>query len=247
MRDLIRPTLLRDKVILVTGGARGLGAATCRLLAEEDAIIVVADINKPLSDVLAHEIQLEGKRAISVFIDVRHGGTVESAVEDVFRRFSRIDVLVNNAGIDVTLPFSALSIDQWDDIIGINLRGAFLTARAVFPSMQARATGHIINIVSTASKRTWANAAAYHAAKWGLLGFSHALHVEGRPHNIKVTAIVAGGMRTPFLYDRFPNLDPSTLQDPANVANAIRFALMQPTETVIPELMVLPHNESSWP
>ena len=105
----------------------------------------------------------------------------------------------------------------------------------------------IVNIASTAAKRAWANASAYHASKWGLLGLSHALHAEGRPHRVKVTAVVAGGMRTPFLLDRFPELDPEVLQDPANVAETVRFVLTQPDETVIPEVMVLPLRETSWP
>ena len=76
-------------------------------------------------------------------------------------------------------------------------------AKAVFPHMRGSGGGHIINVVSTAAKRAWANASAYHASKWGLLGFSQALHVEGRPHNIKVTSLISGGMRTPFLLERF--------------------------------------------
>jgi NADP-dependent 3-hydroxy acid dehydrogenase YdfG len=104
-----------------------------------------------------------------------------------------------------------------------------------------------VNITSTAAKRAWANGSAYHASKWGLLGFSHALHTEARPHNVKVTAVVSGGMRTPFLLERFPDLDLGTLQDPHNVAETIRFVLTQPDETVIPEVLVLPMRETSWP
>ncbi|HEX5368684.1 MAG TPA: short-chain dehydrogenase, partial [Dehalococcoidia bacterium] len=87
----------------------------------------------------------------------------------------------------------------------------------------------------------------YHASKWGLLGFSHALHTEGRSCGIKVTAVISGGMRTPFILDRFPDTDPSNLQDPENVAETVRFVLSQPAETVIPEIMVLPMKETSWP
>ncbi|HEX2140743.1 MAG TPA: SDR family oxidoreductase, partial [Candidatus Limnocylindria bacterium] len=100
---------------------------------------------------------------------------------------------------------------------------------------------------STAAKRAWPNAAAYHATKWGLLGLSHAMHAEGREMGVKVTAVVAGGMRTPFLLERFPDLDTGLLQDPANVADTIRYVLLQPAETVIPEVMVLPMRETSWP
>jgi len=120
-------------------------------------------------------------------------------------------------------------------------------AKWVFPFMQQQKQGHIVNIVSTAAKRAWPNASAYHASKWGLLGLSHALHVEARPHNVKVTAVIAGGMRTPFLLERFPDLSPDLLQDPQNVAETIRFVLLQPAETVVPEITVIPMRETSWP
>ena len=100
---------------------------------------------------------------------------------------------------------------------------------------------------SKATARTWPNASAYHASKWGLLGLSHALHAEGRSKGIKVCAIVSGGMRTPFLLDRFPDIDESTLQDPAAVAEAIVFVLTRAEAVVVPEMMVLPMKETSWP
>ena len=109
------------------------------------------------------------------------------------------------------------------------------------PASRSRASA------STASKRAWPNASAYHATKWGLLGLSHALHAELRPLGIKVTAVIAGGMKTPFLLDRFPDIDVATLQDPANVARAVHFALSMPAESVIAEIMVLPMRETSWP
>src|SRR5690606_3173895 len=127
-----------------------------------------------------------------------------------------------------------------DRVLGVNLRGPFLLSRAAFPVMRDQGGGAIVNIVSTAARRCWANASAYHASKWGLLGLSHALHVEGRPHGIKVTALLAGGMRTPFILDRFPDTPLANLQDPRNVADTIRFLLTMPGETVIPELMVVP-------
>jgi short-subunit dehydrogenase len=112
--------------------------------------------------------------------------------------------------------------------------------------MKRTRSGHIINIASTAAKRAWPNASAYHASKWGLLGFSHALHSEARKDGIKVTAVVAGGMKTPFILDRFPEAE-SNLQDPIHVAETIKYILCQPEETVIPEVMVIPMKETSWP
>ena len=174
-------------------------------------------------------------------------GQVEQVIDQVVAEHGRLDVLINNAGVDVTAPIEDLAVADWDRIIGVNLRGPFLMSKLALSVMRRQGSGHIVNIVSTAAKRAWANASAYHASKWGLLGFSHALHVEARPHRVKVTAVIAGGMRTPFLLDRFPDLDPGLLQDPANVAETIRFVLGQPAETVIPEVMVIPMRETSWP
>jgi NAD(P)-dependent dehydrogenase (short-subunit alcohol dehydrogenase family) len=238
---------LEGKVALVTGGGRGLGEAICRVLSKAGATVVAADVREELAEGVASAIASEGGRAVPLRLDVTGEGQPEQAIQSVLSRFDRLDVLVNNAGVDVTLSVEELSIADWDRIMAVNLRGPFVMSKAALPAMKRRGRGHIVNIVSTAAKRAWANASAYHASKWGLLGFSHALHVEARPHNVKVTAVIAGGMRTPFLLDRFPDLDPGVLQDPRNVADAIRYVLTQPDETVIPELMVIPMRESSWP
>jgi NAD(P)-dependent dehydrogenase (short-subunit alcohol dehydrogenase family) len=155
--------------------------------------------------------------------------------------------LINNAGVDFTLPIDELTVEQWDAVVRTNLRGPFLLSRAAAAVMKQQGHGHIVNVASTAAKRAWANASAYHATKWGLLGLSHALHAELRPHGIRVCAVVAGGMRTPFLLERFPDLDQSKLQDPENVAETIKHVLLQPPGTAIAEVMVLPTQESSWP
>jgi NAD(P)-dependent dehydrogenase (short-subunit alcohol dehydrogenase family) len=216
------------KLALVTGGAGGLGAAICRELAEAGYEVIAVDRRRPQGGLL---------------LDI----TREADVVQAFERLPRLDVLVNNAGVDFTLPIEELSLNQWDAVIAVNLRAPFLLAKHAARLMKRQGGGHIINIASTAAKRTWPNASAYHASKWGLLGLSHALHAELRPHRIKVSAVVAGGMRTPFLLDRFPDLDPGVLQDPANVAKTVRFLLTLPEETVIPEVMVIPMRESSWP
>jgi len=238
---------LRDAVALITGGGRGLGAAICHTLSDEDAIVIVADVRKDLAELVAAQICERGGRAEACPLDVTDVQQGQALTGYVTARYQLLDILVNSAGIDVTVPFPELSVEDWDRIVAVNLRGPFLLARAAFPHMRRQGRGYIVNIVSTAAKRAWANASAYHASKWGLLGFSHALHVEARPHNIKVTAVIAGGMRTPFLLDRFPDLDPDLLQDPQNVADTVRFILTQPEGTVVPEILVLPMRETSWP
>jgi NAD(P)-dependent dehydrogenase (short-subunit alcohol dehydrogenase family) len=234
-------------VALVTGGGSGLGEATCLTLGTAGMTVIVADLREDPAEAVAGAVRAAGGKATAYRLDVSHPVEAEDAVRASVAVHGRLDVLVNAAGVDRTAPFESLDVADWDWILGVNLRGPMLLARAAFPVMRHQGQGHVVNIVSTAAKRAWASAAAYHASKWGLLGLSHALHVEGRPLGIKVTAVIAGGMRTPFLLDRFPDLDPTTLQDPANVAQAVRFALEQPAETVIPELTVIPMRETSWP
>ena len=238
---------LEGRVALVTGGARGLGREIVRVLAEGGASVVAADIRRELAEETAAQVRADGCTSLAVELDVSDPSSVDRAYAEVEGRLGPVSVLVNNAGTDVTLPVEEVAIDDWRRVVDVNLTGAFLCAKRAIPHMHEAGRGHIVNIASTAAKRTWPNASAYHASKWGLLGLSHALHAELRPQGIKVTAIVTGGMRTPFLLDRFPDIDPGVLQDPANVAETVRFALLQPDETVIPELMVLPMRETSWP
>ena len=225
---------LEGKHALVTGGGRGLGAAICRELAEAGVKVIAVDLDPSRISPPVKGLKL----------DI----TDEQAVAKALAALDRLDILVNNAGVDYTLDIEELSVSQWDAVMQVNLRAPFVLAKHAVRLMKARgAGGQIVNIASTAAKRAWPNASAYHASKWGLLGFSHALHAELRPHRIRVSAVVAGGMRTPFLLERFPDLDPGVLQDPANVAKTVRYLLTLPEESVIPEVMVIPMRESSWP
>jgi NAD(P)-dependent dehydrogenase (short-subunit alcohol dehydrogenase family) len=238
---------LNNKVAIVTGGAQGLGAATSYALSQRGVTVVCGDIDKVKAQNTVDSIMQEDCQAYALELDVSEQQSVEAAVKEVMDKFGRIDFLINNAGTDRTVPFDELTVADWNRVIGVNLNGAFLMAKAVLPELYKQGSGHIINIVSTAGKRVWGNAAAYHASKWGLLGLSHALFVEAREHNVKVSAVVAGGMRTGFILDRFPDTPLQNLQDPANVAETIAFVLSQPAETIIPEVLVLPLNETSWP
>jgi NAD(P)-dependent dehydrogenase (short-subunit alcohol dehydrogenase family) len=247
-RDADRASMepsIEGRRVLVTGGAGGLGAAISRELAADGALVVVADLRMEAAEAVAAELPESLGHAVE--LDVADDSSVARAVRAVVDDHGGVDVLVNNAGIDATAPFEEIPVEDWDRILAVNLRAPMVLCRQMFPLMRSQGGGHIVNIVSTAAKRAWANASAYHATKWGLLGLSHALHVEGREHGIRVSALIAGGMRTPFLLDRFPDLDLGLLQDPANVARAVRFVLLQPEGTVIPELLVLPTHESSWP
>jgi NAD(P)-dependent dehydrogenase (short-subunit alcohol dehydrogenase family) len=238
---------LSDKVVLVTGGGRGLGASICRALSHDGARVGVLDVDPASAQRQASEMRRGNGRALPLACDVGDETQVRAAIDQVVGHFGRIDALVNNAGIDKTCSVDELGCDEWARIIRTNLSGPFMLAKYAAARMREQGGGQIVNIASTAAKRAWANAAAYHASKWGLVGLSQALHAELRPLGIKVTTVIAGGMRTPFLLDRFPDLDPGLLQDPDNVAETIRHLLTLPAETVVAEIMVLPMRETSWP
>jgi NAD(P)-dependent dehydrogenase (short-subunit alcohol dehydrogenase family) len=225
---------LHGKVALVTGAASGLGQATAHAFARAGG-----------------ELRRYDARTLALTCDVADADAVSQMVERVAAAFGRLDVVVNCAAIDHTVSVADMSVAQWDQILAVNLRGPFLVAKSAFPVMQRQRSGHIVNIASTAVTRAWADASAYHASKWGLVGFSRGLGVEGRPFGIRVTTIIPGGMRTHF-FDRFadqgiPMPEMEKLQDPANVARAIIFAAQTPPESAVQELIITPVTESSWP
>ncbi|HEY9279959.1 MAG TPA: SDR family oxidoreductase [Eoetvoesiella sp.] len=236
---------LQGRVVLVTGAGRGLGAAICTMLGNEGAQVVVTDINEASAQNVADTINAGPGKACCFALDVGNEAQVRDTLEQAVQRFGRLDAVINNAGIDVTIAIRELSSQDWDRVIRTNLTGPFLLAKHSLEHLGPG--GHIVNIASTAARRAWPNASVYHASKWGLMGLTHALHAELRSVGVKVSAVIAGGMRTPFLTDRFPDIDTSLLQDPVNVARAVKFVLTQPPETVIPEVMVLPMKETSWP
>lgn len=238
---------LSGRTALVTGAGGGLGAATARALARRGCRVACLDVREAAARRTAEA--LEG--AVALGCDVADAGQVARAVARAAAELGRLDILVNSAAIDHTYSVEELSVEQWDQVIAVNLRGPFLLARAALPIMRAHGGGHIVNVASTAALRAWGGASAYHASKWGLVGFGRGLGVEGRPHNIRVTTLIPGGMRTGF-FDRFaeqgiPMPDERNLQDPANVAEAIVFAVAMPAESVVQELMVTPLTETSWP
>jgi NAD(P)-dependent dehydrogenase (short-subunit alcohol dehydrogenase family) len=228
------------KVALVTGASSGLGKATANAFGQANYCVAALDVTGGTDDT---------QHAWTC--DVTDPAAVQATVQSVLERFGRIDVAVNCAGIDFTYWLDELTIEQFDRVIGVNLRGPFLIAKAVWPAMTQQGGGHIINVASTAAVRAWSGASAYHASKFGLVGLGRGLGVEGRRDGIHVTTVIPGGMRTGF-FDRFaeqdiPMPDPASLQDPATVADAIVFAAEMPRESVIQELVVTPVNEPSWP
>lgn len=233
---------LEGRVALVTGAASGLGAATARAFGSRGARVICGDLDEKGAREVAEEV---GGRAIQ--LDVADPASAEGAIREILDSEGRVDVLVNNAGVDFIRSATEMSLEEWDRVQHVNLRAPWLLSRAVFSHMLGRGSGQIVNVSSTASKKGWSNATAYAASKHGLMGLTQALHAEGREHGVRVMAVVAGGMRTNFFRTLDPPPPPENLQPPQNVANCILFMVCQPAESVIHELIVTPMSETSYP
>ena len=242
---------LRGKAVLITGAGSGLGEAAARAFAAEGCAVACLDRNASGAERVAGEMRGKGVEAVALACDVSDPDGVLGAVRSAADRFGRLDIAVNCAAVDHTYPAEELTLKQWDQILQVNLRGPFLVSKAAWPYMKRQRSGHIVNIASTAAVRAWANTSAYHASKWGLIGFSRGLGVEGRADGIRVTTVIPGGMRTHF-FDRFaeqgiPMPDEGNLQAPETVADAIVYAVKVPPESALQELILTPVNETSWP
>jgi NAD(P)-dependent dehydrogenase (short-subunit alcohol dehydrogenase family) len=233
---------LSSQVALVTGAGSGLGAATARLLAEHGARVVLADINKEAIGEVAAAV--EGQ---PLYMDLTDSGSIEGGIADVLDAESKIDVLVNAAGLDFIRSAPELTLEEWDKVVNVNLRAPWLLSKLVMPHMMERGSGQILNVASTAAKKGWENAAAYASSKHGLLGLTQVLHAEGRRHGVRAMAIVPGGMRTNFFAALDPPPPPENLQPPETVARSILFMISQPLDSVIHELVVTPMTETSYP
>jgi NAD(P)-dependent dehydrogenase (short-subunit alcohol dehydrogenase family) len=184
---------LKDKVVIVTGGSKGIGRAYCLGVAAEGARVVVADVADPKS--VVEEVEARGAQALGVACDVaREEDTLRLATETL-ARFGRIDVLVNNAALYGTLkrrPFMEIPIDEWDRVMAVNLRGLFLCSRAVFPAMKAQGAGVIVNIASGTFFKGVPHYIHYTTSKGGVVGFTRSLARELGDFGIRVNALAPG-------------------------------------------------------
>ncbi|MFJ8666181.1 SDR family oxidoreductase [Streptomyces sp. NPDC093600] len=240
---------LDGKQALVTGGARGLGAAIVRRLAQAGASVLVADVRQDLAKELCESVLAEGGKARPVVLDVRDAEAVAEVFRDLDDAGEAVDILVNNAAVDVTKAVEQLTAEEMTRVITTNLLGPMYLCREGYRRMVARGGGHIVNILSTAAIRTWTEAGPYAAGKTGLRTFTHTLFKEAQRDcpGIGITGVVAGGMETAFILDRFPDADVSLLQSPEIVADTVMYALSVPPGSAVAEVVVVPRREPSWP
>jgi NAD(P)-dependent dehydrogenase (short-subunit alcohol dehydrogenase family) len=183
---------LENQIAIVTGAAFGIGKGIARGFAREGANVVIADIDFEAAAVATGELDEFGRRAIAVRADVADEASVDKLVDSVLGTFGRIDILVNNAAVTSFYPFLELPVAEWDRIISVNLRGAFLCSRKVAPHMAKQRHGSILNITSFDQDIPRGSSAHYAASKGGLRSLTKAMAIGLAPYNIRVNAIVPG-------------------------------------------------------
>lgn len=185
----------QDQVALVTGGGQGIGEATVRRFAEEGAQVVVADLNGEAAAAVAQKVSADAGEALGVTCDVQVEASVEALVEAALGRFGQIDILVSNAGVTRDNLLHKMTLAEWDQVIQVHTRGAFLCARAVARNMVSRKRGKMVFLSSTSAlgNRGQAN---YSTAKAGLQGLTRTLALELGPFQINVNSVAPGFVET---------------------------------------------------
>ncbi len=222
--------MLNGQVTLVTGASRGIGQATAIAFAKAGAKVIIAARSSSTLENIAGQITRLNGVCLPMQADVTDETSVRRLIEHAVAHFGRIDVLVNNAGAIVYGPAEHATLEDWDTVIGTNLKGSFLCAREIIPTMARQGGGHIINVASGAGRYGFPNLAIYCASKHGLIGLSESLGRELLSSKIRVSYICPGWVDTAFLAV-FPQkmVVQASKTSPEHVAQEIlRLATIQP-------------------
>ncbi|MEM9907203.1 MAG: SDR family oxidoreductase [Cyanobacteria bacterium P01_D01_bin.44] len=229
--------------VLVTGASTGIGKATAIAFAKAEFEVALVSRSKPKLSALADELTSLGAPNVGVFsVDLAALPQVKPTIEHIVETFGPLDVLVNNAGMGYTGNLLEMSLEDWQQMMNLNLTSAFQCIQAVLPSMRARQTGLIVNIASIAARQAFPDWGAYGVSKAALLALSRAVSVEEKGHGVRVTTVLPGAVNTP-LWDTDTvqaDFDRSGMLTPEIVANSILHTARLPAEAVIEELTLMP-------
>ena len=232
--------MLKDKITIITGASRGIGRATALAFGQAGAKVVLASRTQHDLETAANLIRADGGEALVVPTDVTQADAVETLVNRTLEAYGQIDILVNNAGIGVFETVADSDPEAWTQVVASNLKSTYLCSKYVLPSMLARQSGQIINVLSIAAKVAFKASSAYCAAKAGALAFTKVLAEEVRSENIRVTAVSPGSVDTPFWTEIEGHPDLNLMLKPEHVAETILFVATQPAGIVTDEIVVTP-------
>lgn len=241
---------IQGKVIVITGASSGLGEATARLLGAHGAKLVLGARRIERIEALASELKANGTEAIALKTDVTCAEAVKVLVEAAVSIFGRIDVMVNNAGLMPHSPLERLKIEDWDQMIDVNIKGVLYGIAAALPHMKEQKGGQFVNVSSVAGHKVRPGSAVYAATKHAVLALSEGLRQEVKPYNIRTTVISPGAVATE-LPDSITEADIAAnvrkmyeIALPAeSFARAVAFAISQPDDMDINEILFRPTRQ----
>ncbi|PLR42858.1 oxidoreductase [Chimaeribacter arupi] len=238
-------TGIKNKVIAITGASSGIGEATARLLAEKGARVIVGARRVDRLATLVNEIRSAGGEAWSQALDVTRLEDMEAFVELAMRKFGRLDVIINNAGVMPLSPLSSRKVEEWNQMIDVNIRGVLHGIAAAQPVMEAQQCGHVINISSIGGLSVSPTAAVYCATKYAVRAISDGLRQES--DTLRVTVIYPGVVESELantITDETARQAMDTFRriaiKPDAIARAVAYAIEQPDEVDVSELVVRP-------
>jgi len=229
---------LQDRIALVTGAGRGIGRAIGRALGACGAHVVLAARSEDELRAVAAQIRKGGGQATPLRLDVAQESSILGVFKQIQQRLGRLDILVNNAGLGLYGPIRDFRTEDLDKLLAVNLRGAFLCCREALRLMEPRRSGYIVNVSSVVGFKAYANQAAYTATKHGLAGLTKTLAQEAQPHGIRVSLVSPGGVDTDLVRAARPDLDPSVLLQPEDIAQAVLYLLSLSERAAVDEIYI---------
>jgi len=242
---------MSKKVILITGASSGIGAGIARELANSDAVLLLGARREDRLADLADALRVNGTEVEIKALDVTHRQSVEAFAAFALKKWGRIDVIVNNAGIMPLSPMASLKVDEWEQMVDVNIKGVLFGIAAVLPSMLARASGHVINIASIGALAVSPTAAVYCATKFAVRAISDGLSQENS--QLRVTCIhpgvveseLANTITDPTAAQAMKSYRAIALQ-PDAIGRAVRYAIEQPDEVDVNEIVVRPTRTTGY-
>ena len=238
-------TNAEPKVILITGASSGIGEATARHLATKGHTVVLGARRTDRLEKLAAEIRAAGGTAEYRALDVTNLADVQAFADFALKKFSRFDVIINNAGIMPLSPLAELKIDEWNRMIDVNIRGVLHGIAAVLPHMTARKAGHVINLSSIGGFQVWPTCAVYSGTKFAVRAISEGLRLETK--DIRVTIISPGVVESELANTITDPATQAAIADyrkialtPDAIARAMAYAIEQPADVDVNEIIVRP-------